>query len=115
MILSFYRASTAVAERAADIMVSHEGFVFWSPHRLYKSGCLIDISNYPFDHHTCDLWFQSMSHYSWHLYLQPFPKSPWDLQTYLASYKESQGWEIVMNKTDKYVSTDNAREKVLIS
>lgn len=95
-------ASTAVAERAADIMVSHEGFVFWSPHRLYKSGCLIDISNYPFDHHTCDLWFQSMSHYSWHLYLQPFPKSPWDLQTYLASYKESQGWEIVMNKTDKF-------------
>lgn len=101
LAISLLRASTSVAERAADIMVSNEGGVFWSPHRLYKSGCLIDISNYPFDQHTCDLWYQSMSHFSWHLDLRPFPGSPWDLQTYLASYKESQGWEIIRNTTDR--------------
>ena len=95
------RASTSVAERPADIMVSSEGGVFWSPHRMYKSGCMIDIFNFPFDQHTCDLWFQSMSHFTWHLDLRAYPRSPWDLQTYLASYKDSQGWQIVRNTTDR--------------
>ena len=83
-------------------MVTFQGAVFWSPQRMFQSACLLDVTNFPYDRHTCHMWFQSMARYSWQLDIWPYGQSPWDLETYLASFKKSQEWEIIQNFTERY-------------
>ncbi|CAD5125167.1 DgyrCDS13410 [Dimorphilus gyrociliatus] len=89
--------------RNADLQVRSSGSVFWSPHVSYESACLIDVTNYPFDKHDCDMWFQSMSISKKKLDLNVYKyknSSAFDLDTYLGAYKESQEWEIISNSTE---------------
>ena len=102
------RADTDVFIRNADVMVDYRGMVFWAPHRVYTCACLLDVTNYPFDTHVCDLWFQAMSRYSMQMDIQPYPVSPWDLNTYLTSYKQSQEWGISDNSTTRYSASRKA-------
>ena len=57
---------------------------------MYRSGCLIDLTNYPYDMQICELWMQSMSRYSWHLRLEPYKPTSLDLDTYRGSFKEAK-------------------------
>jgi len=98
-------AVTDVGERPADVMVNYQGGVFWSPHRMYWSACMIDVTNFPYDRHTCHMWFQSMARFSWQMDLWPYGKNALDLSTYIASFKESQEWEIQENSTERFTES----------
>lgn len=100
--LYIFSADTDVNIRHADIMVSHHGAVFWSPHRVFTSACLIDVTNFPYDTHRCDMWFQAMSRYTTQMDLIPFGRSPWDMTTYLESFRQSQRWVILNNTTQRF-------------
>lgn len=76
-------------EFKVDLQVSYTGKVFYAPHHVFKSGCLLDVTNYPFDTQTCDLWIQSASRYSTQMDLQVYYKEPMDLSTYLGSFKDT--------------------------
>ena len=80
-------------ERTVELQVKYTGRVYYVPHRVFKSGCLVDLTDYPFDVQTCDLWIQSASRYSWTLSLQPWYYAPLDLDTYLSSFKKSKVME----------------------
>lgn len=58
------RAETGVDLRSAKAVIHHDGNVFWLLHEKFNSACLIDDTDYPFDSHKCDLWFQSLSYSS---------------------------------------------------
>ena len=79
--------------------------MFWTPHRMYNSGCLIDVTEYPYDQHTCVLWFQSLSIISSQLNLLPYTISvPFDLDTYIESYKMAQQWDLLNNITERFAT-----------
>ena len=98
------RAEAEVDERRPSVQVSSSGSVFWTPHAQFTSACLIDITKFPFDKHTCDMWFQSIANRGSSLELIPYTTSKHntslDLSTYLASYKASQYWKITENTTE---------------
>ena len=51
---------------------------------------MVNLTNYPFDSHTCDLWFQSLVNPDWDLNPQIYgPSPPFDLDTYITSFKTS--------------------------
>ena len=54
------RGETEEKEREAKCLLKHTGYVWWLVHRTHKSACLFDVTNYPFDEHTCHMWFQSI-------------------------------------------------------
>jgi hypothetical protein len=83
-------AEAETEERPVAVQVRYDGRVFYAPHRVFRSGCLVDLTHYPFDVHTCELWIQSASRYSWDLELRPYPHAPFDLDTYLDSFKEAK-------------------------
>ena len=56
------RAETETDERHVDFKVNHTGGIFWTPQRVLKSACLIDVTQYPFDKHTCNMWFQFITY-----------------------------------------------------
>lgn len=96
--------------RKSDLQVRSSGSVFWSPHMSYESACLIDVTDYPFDEHTCDMWFQSMAISKTRLDLKVYKYKTsvaFDLLTYLGAYKESQEWEIVSNCTELIKESKN--------
>ena len=76
-------------ELTVELQVKYTGRVFYAPHRALKSGCLIDVTNYPFDTQTCDLWIQSIGRVSTQMDLSPYFREPMDLSTYLGCFKES--------------------------
>ncbi len=47
-------------EREAKCLLKSNGYTWWLVHRIHRSACLFDITNYPFDEHTCHMWFQSL-------------------------------------------------------
>ena len=59
-IVCIYRGETEEKEREAKCLLKHTGYVWWLVHRTHKSACLFDVTNYPFDEHTCHMWFQSI-------------------------------------------------------
>lgn len=75
--------------------------MFWTPHSEFKGGCLIDSSDYPFDQHTCTMWFQTIAEPSLILELNLYPKSPLDLSTSLQNFRESMAWTIIGNTSEK--------------
>ena len=55
-------ADTEKLEREAMVVISYNGSIMWIPHRIYKSSCSIDVTNFPFDSQSCSLIFGSWSH-----------------------------------------------------
>ena len=113
MVICYY-VHSAEAERdelSVDLQIRYTGRVFCAPHRVIKSGCLIDVTNYPFDTQTCHLWIQSVSRYDFQMDLVPYYKEPLDLSTYLSCFKEavvsmlfSNLWLINTIHTQKFLS-----------
>ena len=85
-----FRAEADLDEVQVSLQVKHTGRVFYVPHAVYKSGCLVDLTNYPYDVQSCDLWIQSASRYSWDIKLQPYSPTALDLDTYLGSFKDAK-------------------------
>lgn len=54
------RGETEEKDREAKCLLKHDGYVWWLVHRTHRSACLFDVTNYPFDEHTCHMWFQSI-------------------------------------------------------
>ncbi|ELT90892.1 hypothetical protein CAPTEDRAFT_26012, partial [Capitella teleta] len=81
------------------VSVKYNGKMFWTPHQQYTVGCLIDAREYPFDHHTCTMWFQQLTEKSEYLELLPYSKSPLDLSTSLKSFAKARSWTILENTT----------------
>ena len=90
MSVHVHRAEAKLDTHEVDLLVKYTGRVNYFPHKVFKSGCLIDITNYPFDVQTCDLWIQSASRPTHQLGLVPYHKAPLDLDTYLGSFKDAQ-------------------------
>ena len=68
---------------------------------MYASGCLIDVTDYPYDQHTCSLWFQSLGIMNAQFLIKPYTISvPFDLDTYIASYKMAKEWDLMDNVTE---------------
>lgn len=82
-------------------MASYNGTMLWTPHHEFISGCIIDASDYPFDQHTCIMWFQTISDTSRNFNLELYEKSPLDLSTTLHSYRVTTAWKITNNETEK--------------
>ena len=101
-ILWYFSGETELKEQRADLSVRSDGRVFWTPQRRFSSACLIDVTEYPYDRHTCEMWFQSMSNSHNNLNLSIYNNSPLDLDTYLSSYKFSQEWDIVSNTSERH-------------
>ena len=88
-------------ERLTLVDVRYNGKMFWTPHRMYASECLIDVTDYPYDQHTCSLWFQSLGIRGSRLQIRPYTISvPFDLDTYIGSYKMSKEWDVSNNITE---------------
>ena len=49
MLINIFRAEAEIDQRKSDINVFHKGWVFYAPHRVYNSACLIDVTNFPYD------------------------------------------------------------------
>ncbi|ELT90893.1 hypothetical protein CAPTEDRAFT_214558 [Capitella teleta] len=98
-----YNVNTAVAtmkSRTTMVSVKYTGFMFWTPHHEFIVGCVIDAKAYPFDEHTCSMWFQQVADKSTSFDLQPYHNSPLDLSTSLQNFRQAQGWDVSNNKTE---------------
>lgn len=95
------RASTTAEDRHVALQVKYNGQVFWAPQSVHSSACLIDLTNYPYDSHTCHMWYQCTANYYFFVDLQPYYKSPMDITTFLDEYKQSTEWEILINDTER--------------
>ena len=43
-------------------VVLPDGTVRWVPHQIFKSSCILDVTNFPFDYQNCHMWFGSWTH-----------------------------------------------------
>ena len=86
-----FRAETDIKARTADLLIFSTGGIFWITHKVFKSACLFDVTDYPFDQHECHLWFQSLSYQS--KKLNPNAMI-FDLDTYLSDFKVSNHVDI---------------------
>ena len=113
------RAETDVRNRLPNVQVSSSGSVFWTPHFEFKSACQLDFVNFPYDEHTCDMWFQSISNSKSKLDIIPYTATSHnntiDLSTYLDSYRDSQKWEIVDHKADLFQRSSDAGIRLMYS
>ena len=96
LFLFFISADADLKQTHVSLQVKHTGSVFYAPHAVYKSGCLVDLTNYPYDIQSCDLWIQSASRYSWDLELVPYKPISLDLDTYLGSFKDAKVHECLL-------------------
>ncbi len=103
-----FRGEPNFEESKYDLQITSNGHVFWAPYRKYKSACLIDVTNYPFDEHTCHMWFQSMANYNWNLDLHEYYKSPFELDTYISSLRHTRRWDIRNNHTQRFNRSHDA-------
>ena len=77
-----FSADRGVEVRDALAIVKSDGNVLWYPHCVFRSACSIDVSNFPFDHQLCHLWFGSWTYSTAELDLQmAFPEGL-DLSTF---------------------------------
>ncbi len=54
------------------------------------------------------MWFQSMANYDWNLFLDKYYKSPFELDTYLDSFKDSRAWGAKDNRTERFETSHDA-------
>ena len=83
-------------ERLGDVVIHSNGKVFWISHKAFQSACIIDLTHYPHDIQTCDLWFQSLVYPDDDVFLEVYPPGI-DLQTQLSGFRETDEWEVVAN------------------
>ncbi|OAF65326.1 Acetylcholine receptor subunit beta [Intoshia linei] len=62
IILYNYADDRLTEHREAMAKVTSDGTVLWIPMAIYKSTCIIDITNFPFDVQTCHLKFGSWTY-----------------------------------------------------
>ena len=82
----FSRAETDSLERPTLLTVFYTGTVTWMLPQIFKSSCSINITNFPFDHQSCTLWFGSWTHSLQELDLQ-LAFNGIDLTTFDSDYK----------------------------
>ena len=56
------RAETDSSLRDTLTSIHYNGTVLWVPHQKLKSSCSIDVTNFPFDHQKCHMWFGSWTY-----------------------------------------------------
>ena len=108
------RAQTAVDERLADVLIHSNGGVFWISHKNFQSACIVDLTHYPYDIHTCDLWFQSLVYPSNEVILEVYSPGI-DLETQLSSFRESDEWEVVANSSEVIHTPRDEGEQLVFS
>ena len=57
-----FRADVSDNYRDALAAIDYNGTVHWYPHTIYRSSCSIDVTNFPYDHQACHMWFGSWTH-----------------------------------------------------
>jgi len=112
--------STKDSQRTAMIRVHSDGYMWWLQHRMFKSACLIDLTEYPYDTQDCNLWFQSMSNPSGDLdprtyKLKSGDEVGFDLDTYLSDFKKADEWEVVKNESIRCNSPREHGEMLMFS
>ena len=75
-------------------VVHHDGRVHWVPHQIFKSSCSVDVTNFPFDHQNCHMWFGSWTHASSEIDLNMAFSSGIDLSTFQSDYLDSSDWKM---------------------
>ena len=88
--------------------------LFWLSHRIFESACLIDLTHYPFDTHTCKMWFQSLVHNSDELALNIYLPG-FDLETQLPGFGDSDEWEILSNTSSVILRSKDEAEALVFS
>ena len=108
------RAKTILDEDTAEVVVRDDGRVFWLAHKTFESACHIDLTYFPFDKHTCDMWFQSMVYKSKNLALDIYLPGV-DFETQLSGFRESDEWEILGNTSSVIRRSKDAGEPLVFS
>ena len=69
--------------------MSHTGAVHWEPGGVFKTGCMIDITYYPFDEQSCNLVFGAWSYRTVKMNITNMSSN-----VNLDSYEENGEWTI---------------------
>ncbi|XP_060074459.1 acetylcholine receptor subunit alpha-type acr-16-like [Ylistrum balloti] len=93
------------------IRVRSDGTMFWMPGDIYESTCAADITNYPFDEHTCYLLF-----YPW-MYLNDQEMTLHNLTSKpeTSLYFPSGQWELIDTRIEAGALTVTPEFKLMIS
>jgi len=83
------RADTENGARNALVVIVYDGTIHWVPHRVYRSSCSIDVTNFPFDEQQCHMWFGSWTHTLPDIDMQLSFNGGIDLSTFQSDYKVS--------------------------
>ena len=78
-------------ENSLPLMVWQDGTVEWGFPAPMKTTCKMDVTNFPFDSHDCEIKMYSSSILSLHFDLQPECSEP---EILLGYYEGSPQWEI---------------------
>ena len=74
----------------------------------------MDLTDYPLDTQSCDLWFQSLSLTSDNMDLQVYPPGC-DYDTMLSEFRLADEWEIVQNFSQRVPRPQDLGEKLVFS
>ena len=82
-------------QQNVDVKIRYDGMVFWTPKRRYRSECFLDLTNYPYDQHSCSIWIQSLAGMESQIDLQLYgvinpTSATWDLETYMESHANTK-------------------------
>jgi len=80
---------------------------------VYESACLIDLTDYPYDRQTCDMWFQSLSYSSIELDLQTYDDRGFDLDAYNNNFKKADEWEVLSNYSARFQTPGDVGEGLM--
>ena len=86
--------------RDAYAVVKNDGSVLWIPQALFKSSCVIDITNFPFDRQNCSLKFGSWTYDGFQLDIDFYDGVD---RVDLNDYIESNEWKVVGHPAKKNI------------
>ncbi|XP_033753130.1 neuronal acetylcholine receptor subunit alpha-7-like [Pecten maximus] len=90
------------------VLVSKEGYVFWSPLDVYDITCPADVTYYPFDQQTCSFYFSMYMYSVFEVFLEP-ERSEIDMYYYTPNTL----WEMKVANT--HVSTIMASQTLSLT
>ncbi|CAD6185866.1 unnamed protein product [Caenorhabditis auriculariae] len=93
-----------------NLHVSSDGLVQWAPPQKIYSRCHMDVSNFPFDHQFCSLVFRSWMYDLPQLDLRIVQRYDGNSPFTKDSFTENGEWEIVDNRTFRYIHTSGSTE-----